>query len=111
MENNRIAQLLAMLAESPEDSFLLYALALEYVKNAQIEAALAAFEALAGAHPTYLARHYHHGKTLADAGQIAEAARVLQAGMVLAKKQGNAKTLAELIFLYEDVTGEDLEDG
>ena len=110
MENNRLQQLFALLETNPTDDFLRYALALEHVKLNQDADAVLAFEALRAQHPAYLPLYYHFGLLLGRLGRPQEAGAILKQGAEVARAQKNNKTLSEIIFAYEDITGEDMED-
>jgi predicted TPR repeat methyltransferase len=92
---NRLAQLRALAAARSDDPFALYSLAMEE-RKVDLPAALATFARLAAGHPDYLATYYQHGKALEDADAPERAAEVYRAGIEVARRQGNAKTLGEL---------------
>lgn len=92
---DRKAQLLAFLEDTPNDPFLLYALALEYVKT-EDEQAIALFERLMNEHPEYLATYYHFGKWKEKHGDKEAAMEVYREGIKKAKAAREQHTLAEL---------------
>jgi len=57
--SNRIEQLLEFLKESPNDNFLRYALAQEYVKAGQKETGYEYYLGLINDAPDYVATYYH----------------------------------------------------
>lgn len=93
---NRKAALLDMLKDDPKDPFLLYALALEHVKDTEIEAATDLLKALLMNHPDYLATYYQLGKLHEHQGQIEEAIEVYKKGEKIASDQRDLKTKSEL---------------
>lgn len=94
---NRLQVLLDLLQSSPDDSFVLYALAKEYEKADQAQEALAYYLRLKSTDPEYLALYYHLGKLYEDTlEQPQEALDIYQEGIELAKKKGDRHTLAEL---------------
>ncbi|MGX5819369.1 tetratricopeptide repeat protein [Chitinophaga lutea] len=101
---DRISQLKAFLEGSPGDGFLQHALALEYVKTGDDAAARAVFETLLSAQPDYVGSYYHLGKLLERIGDNAEAVRIYEKGMEVAKAAGDRHAYAELQAAHEDLT-------
>jgi Tfp pilus assembly protein PilF len=93
---NRLAALLEMLAESPNDSFLRYGIALEYAKADDRKKAIQLIEELIVDQPEYLGAYYQLGQYYEQENESEKAADIYQRGMTLAEKQGNKKTLGEL---------------
>jgi predicted Zn-dependent protease len=94
---NKRLEILSQLVESGQaDSFARYALALEYKKAGRNDEALAAFEALRAADPDYLAMYYMAGQLLLDMDREAQARDWLEAGVEIARRKGESKTLGEL---------------
>jgi tetratricopeptide (TPR) repeat protein len=94
--NPRIDQLKEFLKEDPNDSFLIYALSLEYVKENQVNFAIETLLDLNNRNPNYLAVYYQLGKLYQSMGEIEKATVFFDKGMILAKKEGNIKTFSEL---------------
>ncbi len=94
MHNSKIEQLLEFLEEDPNDSFTLYALALEYEK---CDAAKAAgyYDLLLKDHPDYLATYYHAGKFYEKTDKE-RAKKIYTMGKALALKHGKIKASSEL---------------
>ena len=61
---DRIEKLKEFLQANPADSFLQHALALEYIKLGDDEAARKLFEELLNREPGYIGSYYHLGKLL-----------------------------------------------
>lgn len=78
---DRIAMFRKYLVDKPTDRFAMYALALEFKKAGDLEAAEAAFRALLAAHPTSGAGHYQLGSMYQDHGRDVEAEAAWQAGL------------------------------
>jgi tetratricopeptide (TPR) repeat protein len=93
---SKINQLQNLLRETPDDSFLNYALALEYTKINSFEEATIIFENLLLNDPDYLATYLHYGNLLAQLGQNEKAAGIYQKGIVIAEKQNKIKTRQEI---------------
>lgn len=93
---NRIEKLESFLKESPDDSFLRHALALEYVKLGDDGKARLLFDGLLAAHPDYVGSYYHLGKLLERAGEAEEAALTYSKGIEMALKAGDRHSATEL---------------
>lgn len=93
---NRIEQLMAFLKESPEDAFLNYALATEFVGLGEDDKAEGIFRILLEKHPDYIATYYHLGKLLERKAEKEEAIIIYEKGIEKAKKTGERHSLSEL---------------
>jgi tetratricopeptide (TPR) repeat protein len=89
-------QLREMLVAEPNDPFLNYALALEFVNCNELEKAINLLHQIIISSPNYLGSYYQLGKLLEEVGQKEKAMVAYQQGIVIAQKQKNQKTLAEL---------------
>jgi tetratricopeptide (TPR) repeat protein len=94
--NPRLTMLQELVATGKADAFARYALALEHRKAGEHDAALAVFAALRGDEPEYLPMYYIAGRLLLDLGRDAEARDWLEAGVEVAQRKGDGKTLNEL---------------
>jgi predicted Zn-dependent protease len=94
--NKRLEMLIGLVESGRADAFARYALALEYKKEGRSDDALAAFEALRAADPGYLAMYYMAGQLLLDMERVVDARRWFEAGIEVARQQGDGKTLSEL---------------
>jgi tetratricopeptide (TPR) repeat protein len=93
---NRIEQLLAFLQETPNDSFLNYALATEYVGLGDDDKAETIFRQLLENNADYVATYYHLGKLLERKQQKTEAMDIYRFGIEKAKSVGEQHSLSEL---------------
>src|SRR5437867_4937750 len=93
---NRIEILKGFLKDSPNDSFLRYALALEYIKLGQNDEAVQAFEAVRNTDPEYLATYYQLGQLYQKLGQKHDAEKTFRTGITVATRAGNEHTRSEL---------------
>jgi Tfp pilus assembly protein PilF len=100
----RIEKLKAFLAQSPADSFVQHALALEYVKLNDDAAAKAEWETLLARDEDYVGSYYHLAKLLERQGQKDEAIATYEKGLQVAKKTGDRHAYNELQAAYEDLT-------
>ena len=94
-----------MLSETPDDAFLIYALALEEVKEGQIDQAVVRLESLLNAQPNYLGTYYQLGKLYEQTFATDKAIAVYKLGMEEAHKAKAEKIrreLAEALFALED---------
>jgi tetratricopeptide (TPR) repeat protein len=94
--NHRILQILKFLDASPNDSFLLHALALEYVKQGNLLEAKNVFERVISQDAYYLGSYYHLAKTYESLEHQAKAIQTYEEGIKIAQMQGDFKTLNEL---------------
>lgn len=92
----RIQYIREMLEKEPNDSFLCYALALEYAKLNDISKAIELLEELITKDSDYLGAYYQLGKYYEQSGNIPMAADCYNKGITIAKAQNNRKTLGEL---------------
>ena len=100
---DRMVRLKAFLKESPDDSFLKHALALEYIKIGNDEEAKTMFESNLHKDEDYVATYYHLGKLLERAGAQREAIDIYEKGMQVAKAAGDMHSYNELQAAYEDL--------
>lgn len=96
MQQDRLNHILEMLKTNPEDSFLNYAIALEFKKNHKIDNAITILENLINKNPDYLASYYQLGKLFEETNEIDKAIQIYKTGIVVAKTKGELKTLGEL---------------
>lgn len=101
--SDRIARLKEFLKDSPDDSFLNHALALEYIKMEDDGAAKQVFEQNLLQHPDYVATYYHFGKLLERLNDTKRALEIYERGMVVAKAANDMHSYSELQSAYEDL--------
>jgi len=93
---NRIETLKGFLKDNPNDSFLRYALALEYIKLGQNDEAVREFEAVRNTDPEYVATYYQLGQLYQKLGQKHDAEKTFRTGITVATKAGDEHTRSEL---------------
>jgi tetratricopeptide (TPR) repeat protein len=94
--NKRLDYLLQLYAATPEDAFVLFALAKEYEGVGEQEMALEYYLTLRRVQPSYVGLYYHLGK-LYEALQHREAAlEAYHSGIQIAKAAGDAHAANEL---------------
>lgn len=101
--NQRIEKILAFLKETPNDSFLNHALALEYVKDGNETEAQKHFELNLNNDATYVATYYHLAKLLERIGQRDAAVSIYEQGMEQAKAAKDMHSYSELQNAHEDL--------
>lgn len=93
---SKIEQLHEFLKENPDDSFLRFALALEFIKAVNYDEALKLFKLLVEQDPDYLATYLHYGNLLGATGNTSMAEKIYAQGIAVAKAQSKIKARQEL---------------
>lgn len=106
MSAERINGILNMLEREPDDVFLNYALALEYLKQPESgERALRQLQKVIALDPSYLAAYYQLGKFFEAANDAEGALNYYRKGLELAEIKKDRKAAGEFreaVFLLED---------
>ena len=92
---NRKDSLIKLLEASPNDLFLNYALAMEFVSEGQLEMAIERLEWIRQFDATYLATYYQLAALYQNYDKE-KAIEIYHLGIALARSQGNQKTALEL---------------
>lgn len=103
--SSRLDQLMEMLQQDPGDSFLRYAVAIEFSAAGNTAEAISRIESLLADEPEYLGAYYKLGQLLEANGHTEKALDVYRKGAEVARHQNNTRTLGELntaILLLED---------
>ena len=100
---DRIDKIKEFLQESPMDSFLQHALALEYIKMGNDVDARKLFETILERDPGYVGSYYHLAKLLERNSEVDAAVTVYEKGMDEARKAGDNKAYGELRGAYEEL--------
>ncbi len=85
----RKQQIEEMLADDPNDPFLHYTLALEYMSEGADEEAARRLCELSALAPDYIPAYLQAGQALIRLGRKEDAATAFRAGIVAARKQGD----------------------
>ena len=101
---DRIEKIKQMMADSPSDSFLQHALALEYIKLGKEGDARKLFETILEREPGYVGSYYHLAKLLERTGETDAAIKIYEKGMEETKKVGDNHAYGELRSAYEELT-------
>jgi tetratricopeptide (TPR) repeat protein len=94
--DERLNYLLQLESESPEDSFILFALGKEHEKLGQYESALECYNRLVDRAPAYVGVYYHLGKLYELLGKHTDAAGVYARGIVISENLGDTHAALEL---------------
>lgn len=86
---SRLESVRKMLQDEPDDLFLNFALAMEYLKAGQQEEALAQLARAREIDPDHVPAYLQAGQALVALGRKAEAKTVLTEGMAAAERKGD----------------------
>ena len=93
---DRLATLLEYQRDDPDDPFVRYALAQEYLKRGETDEALAYFERLVDEQPDYIGTYYHLGKLYESLDRTEDAIRAYRIGIEWAGRASELHARAEL---------------
>ena len=96
LDMTRLDQLLEMLKTEPDDTFLNYALALEYDKLEKQDESLRLFQKLMALEPPYVPAFFMAGQMLQRLDRTEEASTILTSGIAQAQQQGNSHAAGEM---------------
>lgn len=96
MASDRLSKLLAFLVDSPDDSFLIFAVAKEYESAGQVDQALKHYLLLKEKDPEYIGLYYHLANLYIHIQEEILAMTIYKEGIELAKKQSDFHALSEL---------------
>lgn len=95
MSNIRLQKLAEMLEKQPNDTFLIYAMGMEYLGTGDLNAAEKYFKQVLEVDPLHVATHYQLGILFTQTNRENEAQNFLEKGCELAKQKGDLKTQNE----------------
>ncbi len=101
--SNRIAELLQLQSEDPSDPFFIYALALEFEKENNLEKCFANFDLLLNNFPNYSGTYLKYAQLLIKFGNDDFAKEVIAKGIALAQSLNKTKMKNELLQLAEEI--------
>jgi tetratricopeptide (TPR) repeat protein len=110
MEINRLDKLLEFIKNEPNDEFLKYALATEYLRLNQVDKALGYYEDLVNNYPQYSGTYYHLGKLYEALDRKDDAVRTYEKGMEITKAKRDNHAFSELQAVYREAIGYDDDD-
>jgi tetratricopeptide (TPR) repeat protein len=105
MQISRLEKLLEFIKNEPEDPFLKYALATEYLRMNKTDKALEYYEDLTTHHPNYVGTYYHLGKLYEALGRKEDAIKTYETGMKITREQRDNHAFSELQAVYNELTG------
>jgi len=100
---DRLAMLTDILSQNPNDAFARYGLALEYSNAGDVDRALEEFAKLLASHPDYTAGYFMAAQALARVDRVSEAKRMLEDGIVSAKRTSNSHAQSEMEGMLADL--------
>jgi tetratricopeptide (TPR) repeat protein len=95
MSNTRLEKLLEFQRQQPDDLFLKYAMAMEYLGMKNIERAFLLFNEVIEKDIHYVAAYYQLGKILESRGEEADAIKMFEKGLAEAQLKKDMKTVNE----------------
>lgn len=101
---SRIEQIKIFLNDTPDDPFLIYALATEHTAAKNDDEALALYLKLVSKHPNYSATYYHLGKLYERIGEDDKAQETYAKGMEITKANDEKHAYGELRGAFEELT-------
>ncbi|WP_259067651.1 heme biosynthesis protein HemY [Mucilaginibacter sp. X4EP1] len=105
MQISRLEKLLEFIKSEPDDPFLKYALATEYLRINQTDKALSYYEDLINNHPNYTGTYYHLGKLYEALNRKDDALRTYETGIKITREQRDNHALSELQAVYNELSG------
>jgi Flp pilus assembly protein TadD len=97
MASTRLELLHSMVEQKPQDAFVRYALAMEYVNSGDLAGAVTQFTELLKHNPTYAAGYFQGGQALANLGRTDEARDLFKRGIDVTTASGDEHTRSELM--------------
>lgn len=110
MQSSRLEKLHQFIKNEPNDPFLKYALATEYLAMQNFDTALAYFEDLVQNHADYVGTYYHLGRLYENLNRKEEAIKTYQHGMQIARSKNDSHAFSELQGVYNAAMGLNYED-
>lgn len=104
MQISRLEKLLEFIKNEPDDPFLKYALATEYLRINDTGKALSYYEDLVNNHRNYVGTYYHLGKLYEALGRPEDAIKTYETGMEVARDQKDNHAFSELKGVYDELT-------
>ena len=101
---DRIEQIKTFLNDTPDDAFLNYALATEYVALGDDDKALEIYLKLVAEQPDYSPTYYHLGKLYERIEEDDKAEKAYEQGLEVTKRLGEKHAHGELRGAYEELT-------
>ncbi len=103
MEEDRISQLQAILAENPTDKMARYALAMELLNGGQNESAMLELRKVLSHDPGYVPAYQMLAQAMMRKGLSVEAKEVLDRGIQAAAASGNQHAQREMLGMLDEL--------
>jgi Tfp pilus assembly protein PilF len=100
----RKQQIEAMLAEDPDDPFLRYGLAMEYVGEGDNESAVRCLRELLARTPDYVPAYLQAGQALTRLDREEEARATYRTGIAVAQKKGDVHAAGEMEQFLDNIS-------
>lgn len=107
MQKERLEQLNEFLKNNTNDSFIKFAIALEYIKKNDDRKALEYFSDILNNDPDYVGTYYHLGKLYERLGEKENAIKSYEAGMNVTKEKNEQHAFSELQEALNQLVDED----
>lgn len=101
---SRLESIIQLLKQSPDDVFLLYAEAMEYISEGNNNKAIDKLESIRIRFPDYLPLYYQLAKQYEQINQTDNAIQIYEIGIELAINKKEKKTELELRSALEELT-------
>ncbi len=98
---SRLEQIVKMLETEPDDVFLNFGLAMEYVREGRPDDAVRQFDRVIELDPAYIPAHFQKGNTLIKMARPAEARAALELGIATARNIGDPHAAEEMNLLLQ----------
>ena len=102
MNIERVKKLEKFLKEDPDDPFIIYALAIEWI-NSDLMKSKTYFDELLSKHPSYVGTYYHAARVYLALDNKSRAMEIYEGGITIATKANNNHALAELQTAYNQI--------
>ncbi len=106
MSINRLEKLQEFLQNEPNDPFLKYAIATEYIRLNNPQEALKFYLDLVQNHEDYVGTYYHLGKLYESLAKQEDALQIYEKGIQIARKIKDNHALSELLGVYNNLQDE-----
>lgn len=99
---DRLTELRAMLADEPDDVFLLYAIAQEHARQNDLPQAVAFYDRVIEVDPAHGYAYYHKARCQQARGDVSGARDTILAGLSQMRLSGDAHAAGELEALLDE---------
>lgn len=101
---SRREKLEKMLLGQPDDTFLHYAMAMEWLKEGKPDLALERLDRVLALDPGYLGAYFQKANTLAGEGRLGEARETLEVGIATARQKSDGHAADEMQALMDSLS-------